>query len=60
MHDMRVVADEKLVLTGGRHIGDQDFQFDPNSHCGDDDVAVYGPIVQRLSNGFDEAVFTYA
>jgi putative cardiolipin synthase len=54
MHNKLMVADNELALIGGRNIGNQYFQIDPNSQFGDDDVAVYGPVVQRLSQVFDQ------
>lgn len=54
MHNKLLVADNGLALIGGRNIGDQYFQIDPESQFGDDDVAVVGPMVQRLSGVFDE------
>jgi cardiolipin synthase C len=54
MHNKLLVADNGLALIGGRNIGDQYFQIDPESQFGDDDVAVAGPMVQRLSGVFDE------
>jgi putative cardiolipin synthase len=75
MHNKLLVADDELALIGGRNIDDQYFPVDPDSQFGDDDVAVYGPMVRRLSNAFDEfwnsprastenckgrALFTYA
>ena len=43
-------------LVGGRNIGGQ---VDPNFHFGDD-LSQYRPTVQRLSNVFDETLYTYA
>jgi putative cardiolipin synthase len=54
MHDKLMVADNAVAIIGGRNIGDQYFQIDPESQFGDDDVVVAGPMVQRLSGVFDE------
>jgi len=54
MHNKLLVADNAFALIGGRNIGDQYFQIDPQSQFGDDDVAVMGPLVRRLSGVFDE------
>jgi cardiolipin synthase C len=54
MHNKLMVADNVVVIIGGRNIGDQYFQIDPQSQFGDDDLVVAGPIVQRLSGVFDE------
>jgi putative cardiolipin synthase len=54
MHNKLLVADNSVALIGGRNIGDQYFQIDPDSQFGDDDLVTVGPIVQRLSGVFDE------
>ncbi len=53
MHNKLMVADNALALIGGRNIGDQYFQIDPESQFGDDDVVAYGPVVDQLSNVYD-------
>lgn len=54
MHNKLLVVDNSLAMIGGRNIGDQYFQIDPKSQFGDDDVAVMGGMVRRLSDVFDE------
>jgi putative cardiolipin synthase len=54
MHNKLLVADNSMALVGGRNIGDQYFQIDPNSQFADDDVFVAGPIVRALSGTFDD------
>jgi cardiolipin synthase C len=54
MHNKLMVADNAVAIIGGRNIGDQYFQIDPQSQFGDDDLVVAGSIVQRLSGVFDE------
>lgn len=54
MHNKLLVVDNAIALIGGRNIGDQYFQIDPDSQFGDDDVFAAGPIAQRLSRTFDE------
>lgn len=54
MHNKLFVADNAVALVGGRNIGDQYFQIDPQQQFADDDVFVYGPTVQRLSGRFDD------
>jgi putative cardiolipin synthase len=54
MHNKLLVVDNAIALVGGRNIGDQYFQVDPDSQFGDDDVFTAGPIVKQLSNAFDE------
>jgi len=53
MHDKLLVADNFVALIGGRNIGNQYFQIDPDSQFGDDDVVAAGPVVQDLSKVFD-------
>jgi putative cardiolipin synthase len=54
MHNKLMVVDNAIALVGGRNIGDQYFQVDPESQFGDDDVFAAGPIVKELSRTFDE------
>src|SRR5512141_692552 len=54
MHNKLFVVDNAIALVGGRNIGDQYFQIDPESQFGDDDVFTAGPIVKELSATFDE------
>ena len=54
MHNKLMVVDNAISLLGGRNIGDEYFQVDPDSQFGDDDVFAAGPIVKKLSNTFDE------
>ena len=54
MHNKLLVADNASALIGGRNIGDQYFQVDPEGQYADDDVFVGGPAVQQLSVRFDD------
>ena len=54
MHNKLLVADGALALIGGRNIGNQYFQVDPESQFADDDVVTAGPIVGELSATFDQ------
>ena len=54
MHNKLLVADDAIAVTGGRNIGNQYFQVDPDSQFADDEVFVAGPTVQELSHEFDE------
>jgi putative cardiolipin synthase len=54
MHNKLIVADNTIALIGGRNIGNQYFQVDPESQFADDDVFVSGPTVPQLSAKFDE------
>jgi putative cardiolipin synthase len=54
MHNKLLVVDNAIALIGGRNIGDQFFQIDPESQFADDDVFVAGPMSRQLSSSFDE------
>ena len=54
MHNKLIVVDNTVALVGGRNIGDQYFQIDPDSQFADDDVFTVGPVVGQLSTTFDE------
>jgi putative cardiolipin synthase len=54
MHNKLLVVDASVALLGGRNIGDQYFQIDPESQFADDDVFAAGPITRELSSEFDE------
>ena len=54
MHNKLLVADNAAALIGGRNIGNQYFQVDPESQFADDDVFAVGPVVPELSRAFDE------
>src|SRR5208282_4473565 len=54
MHNKLLVVDNSVALVGGRNIGNQYFQMDPESQFADDDVFAAGPIAVQLSTTFDE------
>ena len=54
MHNKLLVADNAVALIGGRNIGNQYFQIDPESQFADDDMFAAGPVVPQLSQAFDE------
>jgi putative cardiolipin synthase len=54
MHNKLLVVDGAAALIGGRNIGNQYFQIDPESQFADDDVFTVGPMVGQLSATFDE------
>ena len=53
MHNKLLFADNASALIGGRNIGDQYFQIDPQAQYADDDVFVVGPTARELAAGFD-------
>jgi len=54
MHNKQLVIDNSIVLVGGRNIGDEYFQRDPDGQQGDFETFAGGPIVRELSKSFDE------
>jgi putative cardiolipin synthase len=52
MHNKLFIVDGTAALIGGRNIGDQYFQVDPESQYADDDVFVTGPMVAMLAGAF--------
>src|SRR5580698_8729783 len=54
MHNKLMVVDNAVALVGGRNVGNQYFQVDPESQFADDDVFAAGEIAQQLSKTFDE------
>jgi len=54
MHNKLLIVDNAVALIGGRNIGNQYFQMDPDSQFADDDVFAAGPITMQLSATFDE------
>jgi putative cardiolipin synthase len=54
MHNKLLVVDNAAALIGGRNVGNQYFQMDPDSQFADDDVFAAGPIAVQLSATFDE------
>ena len=54
MHNKLFVADGTVAIIGGRNIGDQYFQVDPESQFADDDVFVTGPAVEGLAATFEQ------
>jgi putative cardiolipin synthase len=54
MHNKLMVVDGSAALVGGRNIGNEYFQVDPQSQFADEDVFVAGPMVGQLSHAFDQ------
>jgi putative cardiolipin synthase len=53
MHNKLFVVDNQVAVMGGRNIGDAYFGVDPKLNYRDMDVVAAGPVVRRLSAGFD-------
>jgi cardiolipin synthase C len=54
MHNKLFLADGVVAIVGGRNIGDQYFQVDPDSQFADDDVFATGPVVAQLAVTFEQ------
>ncbi|MES2295524.1 MAG: phospholipase D family protein [Pseudomonadota bacterium] len=54
MHNKLIVVDNAVALIGGRNIGDQYFQIDPDGQFADDDLFSTGPVVKDMSASFDQ------
>ncbi|HLQ09829.1 MAG TPA: phospholipase D-like domain-containing protein [Steroidobacteraceae bacterium] len=53
MHNKLFVVDGAIAVFGGRNIGDQYFQVDPESQFADEDVFAIGAAVDELARTFD-------
>lgn len=54
MHNKLMVVDNAVALVGGRNVGDEYFQVDPDGQLGDYEVFAGGFVVPSLSKSFDE------
>lgn len=54
MHNKAIIADNAQAIIGGRNIGDIYFSADPETLFLDIDLLSVGPIVNHISNSFDE------
>jgi len=54
MHSKTFTVDNQAAIVGGRNIGDEYFDADPNLAFADLDVMTIGPVVQEVSSEFDE------
>jgi putative cardiolipin synthase len=53
MHNKSFIADNQFAILGGRNIGDEYFDVDPDNSFGDLDVLLSGPAVAKVSHAFD-------
>ena len=53
MHNKSFTADNQATIVGGRNIGNEYFEADPNLDFADLDVLAVGPVVQQVSESFD-------
>jgi putative cardiolipin synthase len=54
MHNKTFSADNSATIVGGRNIGNEYFDADPELAFGDLDVLSFGPVVREVSASFDE------
>ena len=53
MHNKMFIADSKVVIVGGRNIGDEYFQASPSIEFNDVDVVAIGPVLKQATESFD-------
>ena len=53
MHNKSFTADNQLSIVGGRNIGNEYFEADPDLAFADLDVLAVGPVVPEISSSFD-------
>jgi len=53
MHNKSFTVDNQLTILGGRNIGNEYFDADPDLAFADLDVLVFGPVAQEVSAVFD-------
>jgi len=53
-HNKSFTVDNQATIVGGRNIGDEYFDADPNLAFADMDVMAIGPVVPEVSDEFDE------
>jgi putative cardiolipin synthase len=54
MHNKSMTADNLLTVVGGRNIGNEYFTLDPLVNFADMDVLALGPVVDEVSDSFDQ------
>ena len=53
MHNKSFTVDNQVTILGGRNIGNEYFEADPDLAFADLDVLVIGPVVDEVSDAFD-------
>jgi putative cardiolipin synthase len=53
MHNKSFTVDNQVTIVGGRNIGNEYFEADPELQFADMDVLAVGPVVPRVSEAFD-------
>lgn len=54
MHNKTFIVDDKVVITGGRNIADEYFDYDHEYNFRDRDVLLIGGVVRNVLRSFDE------
>ncbi|KJZ48535.1 phospholipase D family protein [Pseudomonas fluorescens] len=54
MHNKLWVADNSVAIVGGRNLGDEYFDAEPNRNFTDIDMLSVGPVAEQLGHSFDE------
>ncbi|MHC8382513.1 phospholipase D family protein [Pseudomonas sp. LB3P14] len=54
MHNKLWVADNSVAIVGGRNLGDEYFDAEPNKNFTDIDMLSVGPVAEQLGHSFDE------
>ncbi|SAL29092.1 phospholipase D/transphosphatidylase [Caballeronia peredens] len=54
MHNKAMIADNQIVIVGGRNLGDEYFSASPTLQFRDLDVFAAGPVAQKVSASFDD------
>jgi putative cardiolipin synthase len=54
MHNKSFTVDNQVTILGGRNIGDEYFEADPDLAFSDLDVLAIGPVVKEVSASFDK------
>ena len=54
MHNKSFTVDNQITILGGRNIGDEYFEADPDLAFSDLDVLAIGPVVNEVSASFDK------
>jgi len=53
MHNKAFIVDDAVAIVGGRNIGNEYFDLDPNMNFRDREVLVAGPVVAGIAEGFE-------
>jgi phosphatidylserine/phosphatidylglycerophosphate/cardiolipin synthase-like enzyme len=54
MHNKLFLADNSMAIVGGRNLGDEYFDAEPNLNFTDIDMLSVGPVAEQLGHSFDQ------